>query len=259
MESERPHARDAALHVAAALELSGDLAGAPEDLAADARRAADAFRNAAIYSKPIGFYTWTPELEAVFTRDRWLQSRYVPGVIQPPGFGALAELSVLLGEQPALAGPYARTLDLYARLTDPFFDATPFGHSGTELVNVSARTLVTPGDGTLIAGFALGGTTARTVLIRAGGPALNAFGVGGALADPKLALYSGATKLAESDNWQASSELVDTFTRVGAFHFTARSRDAMLYLTLPPGLYTAQVSGLGSATGVALVEVYVLR
>jgi hypothetical protein len=37
------------------------------------------------------------------------------------------------------------------------------------------------------------------------------------------------------------------------------SRDAVLLVTLPPGSYTAQVSGVGAAnvnTGVALVEVY---
>jgi hypothetical protein len=36
----------------------------------------------------------------------------------------------------------------------------------------------------------------------------------------------------------------------------------VLVLTLPPGAYTAQVSGLGTGnatTGVALIEVYTLR
>jgi hypothetical protein len=34
------------------------------------------------------------------------------------------------------------------------------------------------------------------------------------------------------------------------------SRDAALLLLLQPGTYTAQVSGVANATGVALVEVY---
>ena len=33
-------------------------------------------------------------------------------------------------------------------------------------------------------------------------------------------------------------------------------RDAVLVATLPPGSYTAQVSGVGGTTGVALLEVY---
>mgnify|MGYP000072364142 CR=1 FL=1 len=38
-------------------------------------------------------------------------------------------------------------------------------------------------------------------------------------------------------------ELNATFASVGAFPFTARSKDAVLYLTLAPGAYTAQVTG----------------
>ncbi len=133
---------------------------------------------------------------------------------------------------------------------------TPVGRA-RQLTNVSARTTAGIGDNTLIAGFVLSGFTARTVLIRAAGPALTAFGVPGVLADPKLTLFNSASvKLAENDNWQTSAALVDTFASVGAFDFTARSKDAVLYLTLPPGAYTAQVTG--PTTGIALVEVYVL-
>ena len=140
------------------------------------------------------------------------------------------------------------------------FDATPAGVSARELVNVSARTQVAGGDNTLIAGFVIGGSTARTVLIRAAGPMLGAFGVTGALADPKLTLFRNTTTLAESDNWQSSVELVDAFKAAGAFDFNARSRDAVLLITLAPGSYTAHVSGVAAnATGVALVEIYALR
>ncbi len=43
---------------------------------------------------------------------------------------------------------------------------------------------------------------------------------------------------------------------LGAFALGAGSQDGALVLTLPPGAYTAQVSGVGNATGVGLVEVY---
>jgi len=139
------------------------------------------------------------------------------------------------------------------------FDATPAGTGARQLVNVSARTQVAGGDNTLIAGFVITGTTARTVLIRAAGPVLSGFGVTGALADPKLALFRGESRLAESDNWQSSTELVNAFGVTGAFTFNARSRDSVILTTLQPGAYTAQVSSaIANATGVALVEVYVL-
>jgi len=43
---------------------------------------------------------------------------------------------------------------------------------------------------------------------------------------------------------------------VGAFALPVGSADCALVVTLPPGTYTVQVSGVGATTGVALVEVY---
>ena len=50
--------------------------------------------------------------------------------------------------------------------------------------------------------------------------------------------------------------VVSTFAQVGAFALAADSKDSALIVTLPPGGYTAQVSGVGGTTGIALVEVY---
>lgn len=129
--------------------------------------------------------------------------------------------------------------------------------AGPRLTNLSARTQVGTGAGLLIAGFAVGGETSKTLLIRAIGPGLAPFGVPGTLVDPRLELYTGSTLLAVNDNWEATS--VAAFSAVGAFNLPANSRDAALLVTLAPGSYTAQVSGLGNTTGVALVEVYVLN
>jgi hypothetical protein len=43
---------------------------------------------------------------------------------------------------------------------------------------------------------------------------------------------------------------------VGAFSLPANSKDAAILVTLEPGAYTAQVSGVGSTTGTALIEIY---
>ena len=40
--------------------------------------------------------------------------------------------------------------------------------------------------------------------------------------------------------------------------FVGHDLEAAILLTLPPGAYTAVVSGAGGATGVGLVEVYVV-
>ena len=44
----------------------------------------------------------------------------------------------------------------------------------------------------------------------------------------------------------------------GGFGLPANSKDAVLIVTLAPGTYFAQVTGVGSTTGVALVEIYEL-
>jgi hypothetical protein len=134
------------------------------------------------------------------------------------------------------------------------------GTSPAKLVNVSARSQVGTGDNILVAGFNIAGTGSRRLLIRAVGPTLAAFGVGGALADPRLELFQTqggqSTSLATNDNWEQIN--ASTFGRVGAFELTPNSSDAVLVVTLPPGSYTAQISGVNNTTGVALVELYEL-
>ncbi|MBL9212239.1 MAG: peptidylprolyl isomerase [Opitutaceae bacterium] len=125
-------------------------------------------------------------------------------------------------------------------------------------VNVSARNRVGTGDDILIAGFNVAGPGGLRLLVRAVGPKLASFGVGGVLTDPKLEIYnSQGVKVTENDNWSAA--LAATFQAVGAFALDAGSLDAALLTVLPPGSYTAQVSGLGGGTGEALVEIYEVR
>jgi sugar lactone lactonase YvrE len=140
------------------------------------------------------------------------------------------------------------------------YDATAPGAytaATPRLINVSARTQVGTGGDILIAGFNIGGSTAKTILIRAAGPALAAFGVDGTLVNPKLELYRGSTLLYANDDWSGSTAISTAGSGVGAFAFSnPASKDAALLLTLPPGGYTAQVSGADGGTGVALVEIY---
>jgi hypothetical protein len=142
------------------------------------------------------------------------------------------------------------------------YDAVPrsaFTSSTPRLINVSARTEVGAGSDILIAGFSIAGSTAKTVLIRAIGPTLAVFGVTETLSNPKLQLFSGTTVIGENDDWGGDPQLTNAATAVGAFTLAnTASRDAVLMVTLPPGSYTAQVSGVNAGTGVALVELYEL-
>ena len=135
-------------------------------------------------------------------------------------------------------------------------DATP---ATARLVNISARTQVGIGDNVLVIGFVVTGSGSKNILLRGVGPGLTQFGVGGVLADPQLGLYnSSGVAINTNDNWGGASALTTAFTQTGAFSLPSASRDAALVVSLPPGAYTAQVSGVGATTGVALIEVYEL-
>jgi hypothetical protein len=139
------------------------------------------------------------------------------------------------------------------------YDADAAGFTA-RLSNLSARTRVGTGENILIVGFAIAGNLPMNVLIRAVGPGLAQFGVGGVLADPQLSVVKSdsSVAMAVSDNWGGSPALTAAFTATGAFPLPSASQDAALLVALPPGVYTAQVSGVGGTTGVALVEIYEL-
>ena len=132
------------------------------------------------------------------------------------------------------------------------------GSAGTtQLSSLSTRAQVGTGDGKLIVGFVISGPVSKTVLVRAVGPTLAAYGVATPLADPQLEVYRDSTRIAGNDDWgKGSGVTAATFAAVSAFPLPAGSKDAALLLTLAPGLYTAQCSGVGNTTGIALVEVY---
>lgn len=140
------------------------------------------------------------------------------------------------------------------------YDATEnLTETTPRLINVSARAQVGAGDNLLIAGFVVGGLTPRTVLIRALGPQLAQSHVSGVLADPKIAVYSNGSKAAENDNWSDADNaatVATTTASVGATTLSSGSKDAALLVTLNPGVYSALVTGVGGATGVAQVEIF---
>ena len=131
------------------------------------------------------------------------------------------------------------------------------GTPTARLINISARAAVGTGSNVLIAGFVISGDTPETVLIRGIGPTLSQFGVTGSLAAPELVLYdSGNNTLQTNSGWGGGAGLVQAFARVGAFSLPTASADAAILVTLPPGAYTAEVTGVSGATGVGLAEVY---
>jgi hypothetical protein len=140
------------------------------------------------------------------------------------------------------------------------YDSTPaavFTATTPRLANVSVLKQINAGE-SLTAGFVVGGSGEKQVLIRAIGPGLAQLGVQGTMADPQLTLNkSGVTAaVATNNDWGGTAALSAAFASVGAFALPAASKDAAILVSLAPGNYTAQVTGVAGSTGLALVEVY---
>ncbi|MDO8541072.1 MAG: hypothetical protein Q7S40_11600 [Opitutaceae bacterium] len=140
------------------------------------------------------------------------------------------------------------------------YDTDGPASDASRAINISTRGFVGTGGDALIAGFNISGAASRRVLIRAVGPTLGAFGVDGTLTEPVLEVYRGSTVTASARGpWsqQANAdEIRGAAFRSGAFALAEDSKDAALIVALFPGSWTVKVTGVGNATGVALVEVY---
>ena len=127
------------------------------------------------------------------------------------------------------------------------------GVADSQLANLSTRGIVQSGDDVLIGGFILGGASSNTtVLVRAIGPSLAKVGVNGSLSDPTLELRDGNGVLRQSnDNWKDQQQAAIEATTIAP----TMEAEAAILADLPPGPYTAIVSGKASS-GVGLVEIY---
>ncbi len=175
--------------------------------------------------------------------------------------GATGSSYTITSVQSSNAGPYTVTVTdtdgpATSNVANLYVDS---GSSGARLVNISTRAQVGTGGSIMIPGLAVGGSGTETLLIRADGPALTQFGVAGALAQPSLTVLSGQTVVASNTGWGTNpspSQIGSVAAQVGAFPLVSGSADCALIVSLPPGSYTVQVSGVGNTTGVALAEVY---
>jgi len=128
---------------------------------------------------------------------------------------------------------------------------------GSRLINLSTRGLIGGGENVMIMGFVIGGSTPRDILVTTIAGSLTEYHVSGVSTDPKVEIFSGSQKIAESDDW-TDSPYFDTIARTG---FCPRDplESAVWLPQLAPGAYTAVVSGMNGKTGVALPEIYDVR
>ena len=121
--------------------------------------------------------------------------------------------------------------------------------------NISTRGMVGTGEDVLIAGFVISGSQPKKVIVRALGPTLSTLGVSGALADPTIAIVnSGHVVVASNDNWRNTQK-----AQIAASGFAPpNDLESAIIATLPPGSYSAVMSGKNGGIGIGLVDVYEL-
>jgi hypothetical protein len=132
--------------------------------------------------------------------------------------------------------------------------------------SLSARAFVGTGDNILIGGFYITGKTSVTVLIQAIGPSLAQapYSVTGTLQHPSLTLHQAQkgkdVVLYSNTAWGSNPILLAAAAAAYAEPvLKPGSADSELLLTLPPGGYTAEVTGADGGTGVALCAIYQIQ
>src|SRR5678810_899780 len=111
-------------------------------------------------------------------------------------------------------------------------------------------------DSVMIGGFIVQGSGPKRVIIRAIGPELTQYGITNPLANPTLELHDGTGSLiATNDDWQTTmlggiitSNQVSDIQNSG--HVPTAASESAIIADLPPGNYTAIVSGTSNTTGV---------
>jgi hypothetical protein len=168
---------------------------------------------------------------------------------------------VLNGRPPSVIGePPAPPYDAMTLVGFPLVMELGATDAGA-VVNVSTRGWVGTGERVLITGFVVQGSAPRNVLVRALGPSLAPLGVTEVLADPSVSVYRGAERIAVNDNWGSGNlpAVVPGVPEIPqpwyAWLRPANAKESAMRLSLPPGAYSVQVSGVGGA-GVALAEVF---
>jgi hypothetical protein len=128
--------------------------------------------------------------------------------------------------------------------------------AASKLGNLSTRGSVGAGQNVMIAGTIVTGQDPARVVFRALGPSLGAAGIQNPLNDPQLELFNAnGVTIATNNNWKDSQQAAIA----GAGLALVNDFEAAILADLSPGNYTAVVSGVNGATGVALVEAYHLQ
>jgi phospholipase/lecithinase/hemolysin len=126
--------------------------------------------------------------------------------------------------------------------------------SPSKFLNLASRLFVDTGERVSIVGFIITGDVSKKVLLRGLGPSLMANNVPTVLANPVLTLFDDAQNvLITNDDWQQSPQATAIMNSGLA---PKNILESAILISLPPGHYTAVLSGNNGGTGNGIVEAY---
>lgn len=123
-----------------------------------------------------------------------------------------------------------------------------------QILNLSSRLRVQPGDNALIGGFIILGSEPKKVILRGLGGSLTANGqpYPGRLEDPTLELHnSSGAVIAENDEWKSDQAEVESSGIP-----PTNDHEPAIVKTLDPGTYTVVMRGKNNSSGTGVVEMY---
>jgi hypothetical protein len=183
------------------------------------------------------------------------------GTVTPNGSDTGGTFAVAGVRGVAITGSF--TADAFV-MAGTFTDATTGGTydfnafrdaAANRLGNVSTRGFVGTGQNILIGGFVIEGGP-KLVLIRVLGPGLAQYGITSPLMAPTVSLYHGTTLIETNTGWQNQASQSQVQQIEATQLVPPDAGDDAILVELEAGAYSAEVSGVGGATGTALVEVY---
>jgi hypothetical protein len=126
----------------------------------------------------------------------------------------------------------------------------------SKLGNLSTRGLVGSAQSVMIGGTIVTGSDPARVVFRALGPSLGAVGIQNPISDSQLDLFDvNGAKISSNNNWKDSQQAAISNAGLAP----SSDLESAILADLAPGNYTAVVTGVNGASGIALVEAYHLQ
>ena len=126
----------------------------------------------------------------------------------------------------------------------------------SQLANISTRGFVQNGANVMIGGFILGNNGGTSnVAILGFGPSLAQFALNNLLEDPTLELHdSNGAIIASNDDW--IDDPVSAAALITNGLAPQNVKESGLYLSLPPGQFTAILAGKDGGIGIGVIAIY---